>query len=166
MFQTSIGGYHHRTRKIGPLPDPVKPVTEYLRGAGLLQQHHGRDHLAVGHQRIGLHQHRRLRAPPQHGGGAGDHGARIHRAVLVVARIDIEIAVSIDRDSGARQLILNGEELDEGAIDRVIGSLSPVTTETSGSTAAWSRRSSGPRTPSSRSWRRRTPRRSSGRFAK
>lgn len=34
MYQTSIGGFHHRTRKIAPLPDPVKPVTEYLREAG------------------------------------------------------------------------------------------------------------------------------------
>lgn len=34
MYQTSIGGHHHRTRRIDPLPDPVKPVTEYFREAG------------------------------------------------------------------------------------------------------------------------------------
>lgn len=34
MYQTSIGGFHHRTRKIKALPAPVKPVTEYFREAG------------------------------------------------------------------------------------------------------------------------------------
>lgn len=34
MYQTSVGGFHHRTRKIEPLPEPVKPVTEYFREAG------------------------------------------------------------------------------------------------------------------------------------
>ncbi len=34
MFQTSIGGFHHRTRKLKPLPSPVMPVTEYFRKAG------------------------------------------------------------------------------------------------------------------------------------
>lgn len=33
-YQTSIGGFHHRTRIIKPLPDPVKPVTELFREAG------------------------------------------------------------------------------------------------------------------------------------
>ncbi|MAS95949.1 MAG: arylsulfatase [Verrucomicrobiales bacterium] len=34
MYQTSVGGFHHRTRLIKPLPDPVKPVTEFFRDAG------------------------------------------------------------------------------------------------------------------------------------
>ncbi|MCB1231257.1 MAG: sulfatase [Verrucomicrobiae bacterium] len=33
-YQTSIGGFHHRTRIIKPLPEPVKPVTELFRDAG------------------------------------------------------------------------------------------------------------------------------------
>lgn len=33
-YQISIGGFHHRTRKIEPLPDPVRPVTEIFRDAG------------------------------------------------------------------------------------------------------------------------------------
>lgn len=34
MYQTSVGGHHHRTWNMQPLPDGVKPVTEYLRDAG------------------------------------------------------------------------------------------------------------------------------------
>lgn len=34
MYQTSVGGFHHRTRLIKPLPEPVKPVTDYFRDAG------------------------------------------------------------------------------------------------------------------------------------
>ncbi len=33
-YQTSIGGFHHRTRLIKPLPEPIKPVTELFREAG------------------------------------------------------------------------------------------------------------------------------------
>ena len=55
----------------------------------------------------------------------------IEAALLSAARKhygeEAEIAVSIDRDSGARQLILNGEEMDEGAIDRVIGRIGAQT---------------------------------------
>jgi len=34
MYQTSIGGHHHLTRLIKPLPEGVKPVSEYFREAG------------------------------------------------------------------------------------------------------------------------------------
>jgi len=34
MYQTSIGGFHHRTRNLEPLPEPVRPGMAYFREAG------------------------------------------------------------------------------------------------------------------------------------
>jgi hypothetical protein len=63
---------------------------------GLLQQGHYIDHVTVGDALIPPHEHLHTRAVAHHGTHPRDQRDRVHRLVLILSELNVELAIGVD----------------------------------------------------------------------